>query len=336
MRLPNGFGNIAKLSGNRRRPYHARKTISYNEKGHPIFQTIGYFFSREEALSALIDYNRQSAVHTPSITLAKLYSLWLPKQSQKVGRSAVEGYRTSFNHLRPIIAIPISKLRFRDVQTCFDNMHGLNYASKKKTRTLLNQLFQFAFINEYIESNPAFGKALDIGQNLPIKPHKRFTRQQINKIWRCTLPERDIVLILLYTGMRIGELIGLRKSEVKLRSKYFDIKRSKTKAGIRIIPIHDRIYDIVENLMQTSGPFLFQNLQTYTKGAARFNRVMKALKLKHTSHDCRHTVRSILNEKDANPAAIDRLLGHHSHNIGDAVYTHVRLPQLRKTLRLLQ
>ena len=335
MRLPNGFGSVIHLSGNRRRPFLARKTVGYNDLGRHIYYNLGYFATREEAIHALSDYNRQSSVITPNITLSKLYNLWLPAHSKKVGTSAIDGYKTSFNHLLPILGIPLESLKFKDIQECFNKMDSLNYASKKKSRTLLNLLFRYAFINEYIETDPCYGKLLDIGQNLPIKPHHRFTRQQINKVWNCNMPERDIVLILLYTGMRISELLNLRKCNVKLRSKYFDIKESKTKSGIRVIPIHDRIYPIICELMKTDGPFLMQGLQSYAKGSNRFNKVMKTLKIKHTSHDCRHTVRSILNEKDANPVAIDRLLGHHSSSIGDAVYTHVRMPQLRKTLRLL-
>jgi len=33
---PNGYGSVAKLSGNRRRPYVVKKTIGYDEKKHPI------------------------------------------------------------------------------------------------------------------------------------------------------------------------------------------------------------------------------------------------------------------------------------------------------------
>lgn len=334
MRLPNGYGSVIKLSGTRRRPYLVRKTIGYNAAGQGVYNTIGYYATREEALQALAAYNGQSTISSPGVTLAKIYQLWLPIQSRRVGQSAIEGYKTSYDHLRSILAIPLPNLKFRHIQECFDRM-PVHYASKKKSRTLLNQLIRHAYINELIPNDPGYGRLLDIGQNIPVNPHHRFTRQQINKVWNCELPERDIVLLLLYTGMRMSELLHLKKADIKMRSKYFDIKQSKTRAGIRIIPIHDRILPIVTELMQSPGPYLLPDCRTYAKGAGRFNKVMRTLHIKHTSHDCRHTVRSILNEKDANPAAIDRLLGHHSSNIGDAVYTHVRLPQLRKTLRLL-
>ncbi|KAB4602114.1 recombinase, partial [Bacteroides thetaiotaomicron] len=37
MRNPNGYGTVAKLSGNRRRPFIVKKVIGWNNKGHPIY-----------------------------------------------------------------------------------------------------------------------------------------------------------------------------------------------------------------------------------------------------------------------------------------------------------
>jgi len=43
MRLPNGFGNINKLSGNRRKPYRARLFDGYTDEGKRIYKTLGYY-----------------------------------------------------------------------------------------------------------------------------------------------------------------------------------------------------------------------------------------------------------------------------------------------------
>lgn len=53
MKLPNGFGSITKLSGNRRRPFIARKTIGYSATGAPIQTAVGYYASYLDALMAL-------------------------------------------------------------------------------------------------------------------------------------------------------------------------------------------------------------------------------------------------------------------------------------------
>ena len=50
MKNPNGYGTVVKLSGNRRKPYAVRKTVGFNEKGHPIYLPIGYAETREEGM----------------------------------------------------------------------------------------------------------------------------------------------------------------------------------------------------------------------------------------------------------------------------------------------
>lgn len=85
MKLPNGFGSVSQLSGNRRRPWIARKTIGYGENGKPIQIAIGYFASYVEGIVALEKYNRQDSVLTPAISLHQLYKAWIPRQRTKVG-----------------------------------------------------------------------------------------------------------------------------------------------------------------------------------------------------------------------------------------------------------
>ena len=58
MRNPNGYGTVAKLSGNRRRPFIVKKVIGWNNKGHPIYDIVGYTETREAGNLLLAEYNR--------------------------------------------------------------------------------------------------------------------------------------------------------------------------------------------------------------------------------------------------------------------------------------
>lgn len=63
LKLPNRYGSVYKLSGKRRNPYCARKTIGWTwseekKKSFPIYHFIGYYATRAEALTALSDYNK--------------------------------------------------------------------------------------------------------------------------------------------------------------------------------------------------------------------------------------------------------------------------------------
>ena len=62
MRLPNGYGSISKLPGNRRNPWRVRITTGWafdesTQKAKQQYATIGYYPSKQSALQALAAYN---------------------------------------------------------------------------------------------------------------------------------------------------------------------------------------------------------------------------------------------------------------------------------------
>ena len=68
-----------------------------------------------------------------------------------------------------------------------------------------------------------------------------------------------------------------------------------------------------------------------------WEKVMAACNVRgHTTHDCRHTVATLLDNAGANEAAKKRILGHAGSGVTEAVYTHKSLLQLRKTIQLLK
>ena len=63
---------------------------------------------------------------------------------------------------------------------------------------------------------------------------------------------------------------------------------------------------------------------------------MEQLHLHHTPHECRHTFRSRLDSANANKRCIDLLMGHTSKDVGERVYTHKTLDELKDTIILLK
>lgn len=231
MKLPNNYGSITKLSGNRRRPFMVRKSLDGKQL------VIGYFETKEKALQALADYNRQpSELPKTSITLTTLYKQWLPHHAPSLSKSGVASYENSYRHIQSIAAIPIQNLTYDDFQGVLDAMQ-LSYASKKKVRSLINQLCKFAIKKDLMQRN--FGDLVTIGKNSKIRPHKPFTRQQINKLWQLNTTESDGALILLYTGMRCGELLNLRRRDINLKSKYL-------KETVKYFLTEQQIKDVIE------------------------------------------------------------------------------------------
>ena len=63
---------------------------------------------------------------------------------------------------------------------------------------------------------------------------------------------------------------------------------------------------------------------------------MKALEMKHTPHECRHTVETQLDSAGASRKCIDLLMGHVSKDTGNRVYNHKTLDELKATVELIQ
>ena len=269
-----------------------------------------------------------------TITLRQLFNEWLPIHSQSISRSAVNSYHIAFKHISNIADMSITDIHFQHLQNVIDSMlvKGLSYSSCKKVRTVLNQLFNYAIIKEYPITNYALH--LNLGPNVPTIKRRVFTRQQINKLWAIDTSYSRMILILLYTGLRIGELLNLRRQDINRRSSYLIVKHAKTKAGEgRIIPIHHRIAPLIEQVYNSTDNYLFPI--SYTTFRKYFQDVLKQLNCKHTIHDTRHTFASLL-DAVAPPNALRSLLGHKQGDITTRVYTHKTIRELRKSIELLK
>ena len=58
--------------------------------------------------------------------------------------------------------------------------------------------------------------------------------------------------------------------------------------------------------------------------------------MSHTTHECRHTFRSRLDSLGANKVCIDKIMGHKTNDVGERVYTHKTIQELKKTIELIK
>ena len=263
---------IQKVKGACKRPY-------------VVYSVVGYYSTYDEAVDAL-QQSRQS------LTLQEVYDMWLPSHAKSVSINTLNNYGSAFAHLISIHDVSMSDITYLQLQAIIDHMlsTGLSYSSCKKVRTLISQLFDYSIINCWCTTN--YAKFLNLGHNKPVRPHKPFTTQAINRLWRLESPLHDIPLILLYTGMRASELINLKARDVNRKQHTLKITSAKTKSGIRTIPIHDRIWPIIERRLDAI--YIIQECRTYSSLSRDFDKAMKAINAKHTTHDCRHPFLSAL------------------------------------------
>lgn len=336
MKNPNGYGTIKKLSGHRRRPF----VFVVTEEGKQKVK--GYFPTKLEALAFQVDWNRSHDRHRLSkITFAELYLRWEPKHVEyfRVSESTVKGYESAYKHCSSLYDRAVEDIRYKDLQAVIDTMHGLSYASKKKVRNLLSLLFAYARKMEYTSRD--FSGLIHIGRNKPVNPHHAISRRKINQLWRLvdSTPDVDLVLILIYTGLRNGELRALLKSDINRKQKYLRVTKSKTAAGIRIVPIHHLIWPLIERRLLSAGPYLINvdgKPYDYSRFSRTFRKVMKLVHgEKHKPHDTRHTCATLLDGAEVNDNARRMILGHARQGVTNRVYTHKTLRQLRKAIETL-
>lgn len=336
MKNPNGYGSVVKLSGNRRKPYCARKTSGWNDKGYPIYKVIGYFAERQEAMIALAEYNRNPFdVDLSKITMKELFEKWSKRDFSKMSKSSASSHKSAFKHASALHNAPYKNIKAYQMQEVIDNC-GCGYSTQGAIKNLFGQLDRFAMELDVINKcNSALISAA------PIPPSSKvpFNEDEITAVWNISDQEWvDSVLFFLYTGFRIGEMTTIECANVNLEE--MTIKGGiKTKAGKdRIVPIHPKIQGFVRNRMSEGNKFLFSykgKKLSATQYYIFWNQIMEQLSMSHTPHECRHTFRSRLDSAGANKRCIDLLMGHTSKDVGERVYTHKTLDELKDTINLL-
>ena len=223
--------------------------------------------------------------------------------------------------------MPFGSISYSDLQSAIDAVPA-GYCTRKKCRVLLSQMYKYAIKNGIVDHN--LSPFIELPKHTIVYHKKPFTARQIGKLWRSLdVPGVADALILIYTGMRVGEFIALRPGDINVRQRYIDIKQSKTAAGIRKIPIHHRILGMLTE-RKVSGAIC--PCQTYDSFRRLWDKAMEAVGMKHTPHECRHTLATLLDRAEVNETTIRMILGHARPGITKGTYTHKALSDLRKAI----
>lgn len=320
MKLPNGYGTVYKLTGNRRRPWVVKKTIDGRQR------PLGYFANREEAFAFLVSVNRMTP--EKEITFSALYHAWKARHFETIGASSRSAYEISYKHLSPLHSVSFRNITYNNLQSTIDGVKA-GYCTRKKCRVLLSQLYQYAMKNSIVETD--LSRFIELPRHVPVYTKRPFTSRQIGKLWKSadTVEGVKDVLILIYTGMRAGEYISLSAGDVNLRQQYINVKKSKTLAGIRKIPIHKKILPILAERKAKGAVCPCENYESFRR---LFDHAMESLGMRHTPHECRHTLATMLDRAGANETAVKMILGHARTGVTKGVYTHKTLADLRKAI----
>lgn len=224
------------------------------------------------------------------------------------------------------------------------------HSTVNTTLAYLHRIFAWAIDSEIIDCRNPCSKV----ERMPTTPSEVFyTREQCARLLG---PDCDPkVATALLTGMRHGELCGLRWCDVRYDLGCIQIRRSFLKTPKngkpRTIPLHSDLVPVLRawqaRCPETAGGWCFPveicgKHQMAGKQDARKVRPLLLVagcpsNFDHPWHAMRHTFATLLAESGASPDAISRIMGHSdSGNRITAGYTHLAVEFLSRELEKLR
>lgn len=335
-RNPNGYGCVTKLSGHRSRPWCVKVTI-YDEQGHAKQTPIGYAETEAQGNILLAEYNNNPwDINREKVTLAVLYQRWSQIKLPKLGKSNAQSLKAAYKHCSKYYGVKYRSLKSYQMQDCIDNC-GCAYSTQWAIKNLFGHLDRFAFEIDLIDK---MYSQITTAPPIPDTTREPFTQEETDALWRIKDdPWVNTVLIYIYTGFRLQELLGMKTEQVNIKEWYFE-GGIKTAAGkCRIVPIHERIRPFVKVLVDERNNYLF-TYQGKKFSQANYYKcwddVMQKIGADRTPHEARHTFETRLDNAGGNRKCIDMLMGHKSKDVGNRVYNHKTIQQLRDTIALLK
>ncbi|EOY9162065.1 TPA: tyrosine-type recombinase/integrase [Klebsiella pneumoniae] len=223
--------------------------------------------------------------------------------------------------------IKITKIRRSQVA-----LFAMRHIEKKADQTVQNWLTCLGSLYEFARrvhddippDNPFHGHNLEARAS--IVSYEPFEPDQMQKLLDAAEPEiRNIIMMGLFSGCRLDELASLKKSEIKTVEgvRTFFISKSKTKAGIRHVPIHSRLSAIVDEYLSHSyGEYLFPQANKINRADGKkgpfysqaFTRLRRRVLPTATDRQCFHSLRGMfitcLDRAGVSETRIGSITGH--------------------------
>ncbi len=309
------------------------------------------------------------------MTLGQLMHTWLfevVRISNGIKPSSFERYEGIYrNYVKnsDIYGVKISLIKSILLQRYYNKLYDNGKSSNviKNLNKLLKSFFNYAVDERYIIRNPCIGKKIVIpGESEKTDTEVEvFTNEEIKLLFTTLENHRlkALILLALGTGLRQGELLGLKWSDIDLKNKELKVQRSikqvyiisgdetkeyktieqtpKSKNSIRSVPIPSTLIPILEKhaieqkteklkagSSYIESEYIFTTELGNTINARNltrsYKRLLKKAKIKYKKfHSLRHTYATKLFERDEPIKTVQMLLGHSDISITSNIYTHV-------------
>ena len=289
-------------------------------------------------------------------TVVTIYTLGMQMEDIKKSRGKIgtNAYRTNISTLKRIAEydfanIPIEKVKREHIEDFFEDERDKSNSIIKKDYGMLARIYDYAEENDYIKKNffRGFNKIEKTQSKIATKQVNPMTFEEEKRFKEYlaidTHPYKNLVIIELFTGMRLGECLALNISDVDIASNTIRVSKilthdenhkpyihesalSQTKDGARLVQINDvfrknvmdaitaaeQNVDNIENLLfcQENGSLILESsVNSYLKKVAK--EIGLSYWKQFSSHRLRHTFATRCIEAGISLPVLQTLMGHH-------------------------
>lgn len=293
----------------------------------------------------------------PVTTFDEIAQVWLESYVKPLRRdSTYERYRDILRrHVLPAIGEePVDQIKRQQLRNLFlhKKKAGLSRSMICLIRDVISGTMGYAVDEELIPANPVFG----VLKRLQLERQKQITIEPMNDqevqlfldtCYRYYRVYWEFFLCAFRTGMRLGELLGLKWSDVDWNQKFIRVERSykrgrydQTKTGkVRRVDMSDQLIEGLKRLLterKKEALKIGQNepLEVVFHRDGKpieqnhirrvYKRVLKKAGIREMRlHDIRHTFASLLLSYGETPVYVKEQLGHSSIKMTVDIYGHL-------------
>ena len=295
----------------------------------------------------ILDPNEKK--HCP--TFREYAEKWYEKYKlQRVRTTTNSGYLSAFRiHLFPFFGDKrLDEITTDYIQEFLNAKADLAYSTVHSMLILFNQIMASAFEDRLIPFDPSASKRITIPSKGK-KSRDALTPEQLKAIIEAipTLvdpDERRMLALFVFTGMRRGEVLGLRWEDIDFKKKLIHVKRNityahnqpeigatKTNSGTRSIPLDSRLAEFLKP--HGSAGYVLGGAEPMTQMV--FRRVLKHIQKNvelfgATPHVFRHSYITTLAKANVDLKTIQRISGHANITTTLNIYTHTREEEIQE------